>query len=301
MRVAICGSSGFIGTALTASLRADGHDVLRLVRRAAAEPDEASWDPARGVVDDEDLGGVEAVVNLSGANVGARRWTRHYKHVVRDSRVRTTAFLASVLARLPNPPRVLVCASGVGYYGPDRGDEVVDEDDVAGDGFLAGLCVEWEQAAAPARAAGIAVCQARFGVVMDKSGGGLARMLPLFRLGLGGALGSGEQFWSLVSLHDTVRALRFMIEQHGCVGPHNVTAPAPVTNAEFSRVLAAELSRPRLLPVPGLGLRAALGEYANEATGSLRVIPSRLTSAGFAFDHPDVTSIVRAALHRASE
>lgn len=296
MRVAVAGSSGFIGSALCASLSADGHEVVRLVRRAATAPDEAHWDPEQGAVPLAQLADVEAVVHLGGANVGGHRWTRRYKQQLHHSRVRSTAVLAAALTTLATRPRVFVSASAMGYYGPDRGHDVLNEDDAAGDGFMARLCQDWEQAASPARAADIAVCHPRFGLVVGPGGGALGPMLPLFRLGLGGAFGDGEQSWSPVSLHDTVRALRFMIEEHGCVGAYNVTAPEPVSNGEFSRLLAAELHRPRLLPVPGFALRIALGEAAGELLGSLHVVPTRLTEAGFTFEHPDARSIIAAAV-----
>jgi hypothetical protein len=296
MRVVVSGSSGFLGTALCASLRHDGHDVVRLVRRRPAEPDEAQWDPVRGLVNIADLDHADAVVNLSGANVGAQRWTRYYKRLLHDSRVQTTAVLAAALARLPVQPRVFVSASGIGFYGSDRGIDILDETAAAGGGFLAHLCREWEQAASPATAAGITVCHARFGAVLDRSGSAFAKMLPLFRAGLGGSLGSGAQYWSVISLHDAVRALRFMVEHAACSGPYNVTCLEPITNGEFSRRLAAMLNRPRLLPVPGLVLRVMLGQYAQEITGSLCVLPANLTETGFTFDHPDVTSVIRFAL-----
>ncbi|TDE13469.1 TIGR01777 family oxidoreductase [Jiangella asiatica] len=296
MRVAVSGSTGFLGTALCASLAADGHELVRLVRRPAAAPDEAEWDPEKGIVPLARLADVEAVVHLGGANVGARRWTRRYKQLLHHSRVRSTAVLAAALTGLATRPRVFVSGSASGFYGPDRGHDFLDEDDLPGDGFLARLSQDWEQAAAPARAADIAVCHPRFGTVMGPGGGALGPMLPLFRLGLGGAFGDGEQFWSPVSLHDAVRALRFMIEEHGCVGPYNVTAPEPVSNGEFTRLLAAELRRPRLLPVPGFALRIAVGEAAGELLGSLRILPTRLTEAGFTFDHPDARSIIAAAV-----
>ena len=296
MRVAIAGSSGFIGTALTATLRANGHDVLRLVRREPAGPDEAQWDPAAGAIDAADLEGVEAVVNLAGAGVGEHRWNRTYKQVLHDSRIRSTTVLAAAIAGLPERPRVFVSTSAMGYYGPDRGHDIVDEDDEPGEGFLAGLCQEWEEAAAPARNADIAVCHPRFGLVMDRSGGAMERMLPLFRVGLGGTLGGGEQYWSMISLHDVTRALTFLIEEHGCVGPYNVTAPEPVTNAEFTRILADVLHRPRFAPVPAFALRIALGEYAEEIISSLRVVPTRLLGAGFVHDHPTPRAIAEAAV-----
>ena len=189
MRVAVSGSGGFIGTALCASLQAEGHEVVRLVRREATDILEAQWDPARGHLDAGVLTGVEAVVNLSGAGIGQRRWSRSYRRVIHDSRIRSTALLASALAQLPEPPRVFVSASGISLYGPDRDAEALHEDSAAGEGFLASLCEEWEHAAAPARAAGVAVCHPRFGIVMDRGGGALGAMLPLFSWGLGGSLG----------------------------------------------------------------------------------------------------------------
>lgn len=296
MRVAVAGSSGFIGTALVTGLESAGHDVVRLVRHRPAAPNEAQWDPEKGVVPLARMAGVEAVVHLGGINVGSRRWTRRFKKQLHHSRIRSTTVLASALTGLAARPRVFVSASAMGFYGPDRGRELLDEESEPGDGFLAGLCQDWEHAAAPARAADIAVCHPRFGLVIGPDGGALKPLLPLFRLGLGGHFGNGEQFWSPVSLHDTARALRFLVEQHGSVGPYNVCCPSPVSNGEFSRVLADDLHRPRLLPVPGIGLRVALGEASSELLGSLRIVPTRLTEAGFTFDHPDVRAILRAAL-----
>ncbi|PZF82300.1 TIGR01777 family oxidoreductase [Jiangella anatolica] len=296
MLVAVSGSSGFVGTALVAGLTAAGHDVVRLVRHRPAAANEAQWDPEQGVVPLARLAGVEAVVHLGGVSVGAHRWTRKFKRQLHQSRIRSTTVLASALTGLAARPRVFVCASAMGYYGPDRGRELLDEESGPGDGFLAGLCQDWEQAAAPAKAADIAVCHTRFGFVIGPDGGALKPLLPLFRLGLGGHFGNGEQFWSVISLHDTVRALRFLIEQHGSVGPYNVTSPEPVSNGEFSRVLAAELHRPRLLPVPGFALQLAVGQASEELLGSLRIVPARLAEAGFEFDHPDARAIIRAAL-----
>lgn len=296
MRVAVSGSSGFIGTALVAGLESAGHEVVRLVRHRPAAANEAQWDPEQGVVPLAHLAGVEAVVHLGGVNVGSRRWTRRFKKQLHHSRIRSTTVLASALTGLATRPRVFVSASAMGYYGPDRGREILDEESEPGDGFLARLCQDWEHAAAPARAADIAVCHPRFGLVIGPGGGALKPLLPLFKLGLGGHFGNGEQFWSPVSLHDVVRALRFMIEQHGSVGPYNVCCPEPVSNGEFSRVLADELHRPRLLPVPGFGLQLAVGEASSELLGSLRMSPMRLADAGFEFDHPDTRSILRAAL-----
>jgi len=297
MKVAITGSSGLIGTALRASLAADGHEILRLVRRPVQAADEIPWDPAAGQLNPVPLEGVEAVVNLAGAGTGDHRWTRSYKKTIRDSRVNATTTLVTALAQLQNKPRVLVSQSGVDVYGSGHGSDVIDEDEPPGDGsFLAGVAWDWEAAAAPAAAADIAVCYSRTGIVMTRAGGALAEMLPLFRRGVGGPLAGGEQYWSAISLPDTVGALRFLIETHGCAGPYNVTAPAPVTNAEFTRVLGKALGKPAILPVPEFALRIGLGESADRAVNSLRVVPARLIDAGFVHRHPDAPSIVAAAL-----
>ncbi|NEE01758.1 TIGR01777 family oxidoreductase [Phytoactinopolyspora halotolerans] len=298
MRVAISGSSGFIGTALVRSLTADGHNVLRLVRRpAVADAGEVPWDPAVGDIDPAPLEGLDAVVNLCGAHVGERRWTKRFKEELYRSRIRSTSILANALTHLDRPPRVFVSATGTSAYGRNRGADVLDEDSGPGAGFLADLCQAWEAAAEPAKSAGVAVCYPRFGLVADSSGGMLARMLPLFRSGLGGPLAGGGQYWSHVSLPDTVRALRFLIEQPGCVGAFNITAPEPATNAEFTRVLAHALNRPAIMPVPRFALRIALGESAEYLAGSLRVLPRRLVDSGFVFEHHTARDVVTAALH----
>lgn len=296
MRIAIAGSTGFIGTALCHTLRAHGHEIIRLVRREPKDPGERQWRPEDDELDPNVFDGVEAVVNLCGAGVGDHRWTRRYKREIYDSRVGTTALIASTLANLKDRPRVFVSASGINYYGSDRGLEILDEDSSPGSGFLATLCPDWEDAASPARDAAIAVCHPRFGIIMHRSGGALARMLPLFTKGLGGTLASGDQYWSHVSLMDVTNAIRFLIEEHGCVGPYNVTAPEPVTNGEFTRFLGQALRRPALMRAPGLALRIALGEYADDVVGSLRVIPQRLVDGGFRHHHPDVQSVIAAAL-----
>lgn len=297
MRVAITGSSGLVGAALRGSLVADGHEVVRLVRREPAAPDEVGWNPSRGLIDIADLDGVDAAVNLAGAPVGVRRWTSSYKKTILASRTNATHVLATALAKLDRPPRVLVSASGIVFYGLHHGREFLDEDELPGSSFLAWVCAEWEAAAEPATSADIAVCHARLGMVMSRRGGALARMLPWFRAGLGGPLGGGDQYWSTISLVDAVRALRFLMEMPGCTGPYNVTAPAPVTNAEFARVLAHTLRRPTLLPVPSFALRARYGEFAEELLASYRAVPRRLLESGFSFDHPDTRSIVSAGLH----
>jgi len=296
MRVAITGSSGLIGSALAASLSSDGDEVLRLVRRPARSDDEIPWDPTLRQLDAAPLEGVEAVVNLAGANVGDRRWTEVYRRTLRNSRIGSTHTLATALAGLADRPRVLVSMSAAGVYGLAHGSEVLDEDEPPGDGFLADMCQDWEAAAAPARKADIAVCHPRAHMIMSRRGGAIARMLPWFRKGLGGPLAGGRQYWSPVSLHDVVRALRFLIETHGCSGPYNVAAPEPVTNAEFSRVLARQLDRPTLLPVPEFALRIRYGGFADDILSSLRLAPARLVDAGFEFEHPDAPSVIAAAL-----
>ncbi|NDL57247.1 TIGR01777 family oxidoreductase [Phytoactinopolyspora mesophila] len=296
MRIAISGSSGFVGTALRTSLVQDGHEVLRLVRRAPAGPDEVRWDPVVGDIDPAPLEGLDAAVNLAGAGVGDRRWTKAYKTELRQSRVRATTLFAQTLAGLDAPPRVFVSASAQGIYGADREDEYLDEDSTTGQDFLARMCLDWEAATAPARDADIAVCHPRFGLIMGASGGAFKRLHTLARLGILGPLAGGHQFWSHISLTDTVRALRFLIEQSGCVGAFNITAPEPVSNAEFIRVLAHAIDRPAILPAPYFGLRIVLGEYAKYVAGSLRVVPNRLVQSGFRHEHPDARSVVAAAL-----
>jgi uncharacterized protein (TIGR01777 family) len=296
MRVAITGSSGLVGTALRESLAADGHEVVRLVRRPVQAPDEVTWDPAIGRIDPTALEGVEAAVNLAGAGLDEHRWTRDYRQNIRNSRVRATHTIASALAALSDRPRVLVSGSGIDAYGSDHGADIIDEDEPTGEGFLAEVFCDWEAAAAPAAAADITVCHPRLGAVMTRRGGALAQMLPLFRYGLGGPLAGGQQYWSPVSLDDTVRALRFLLETHGCAGPYNITAPEPVTNAEFVRVLARAVGKPAVLPVPAFALRIRLGALADQIVNSLRVVPARLLEAGFEHQHPDAPAIVAAAL-----
>ncbi|MFE7663911.1 TIGR01777 family oxidoreductase [Streptomyces celluloflavus] len=304
MRIAITGSTGLIGTALVRSLRAGdsarpggpagGHDVVRLVRHPPAAPDEVRWDPRRQEVDTAGLAGCEAVVHLAGAGVGDHRWTAAYKREIHDSRVLGTRALATALATMDTPPRVLVCGSAIGYYG-DTGDRRTDESAPPGTGFLPGVCVDWEAAAAPAREAGIRTVFARTGLVVARSGGAWGRLFPVFRLGLGGRLGDGRQYWSFISLQDQVAALRHLIDTDALSGPVNLTAPEPVTNREVTAVMGRVLHRPTLLSVPAPVLRVALGEFAGDVLGSQRVVPARLLASGFTFAHPGIADAVRAA------
>ncbi|MEU5212321.1 TIGR01777 family oxidoreductase [Streptomyces sp. NPDC020742] len=294
MRIAITGSTGLIGAELVRSLHAEGHDVVRLVRRAPTAADEVRWDPRAQRVDTAGLAGCEAVVHLAGAGVGDHRWTAAYKQEIRDSRVLGTRTLATALASMDTPPRVFVCGSAIGYYG-DTGARRVDETSPAGSGFLPEVCVAWEQAAKPAQDAGIRTVFARTGLVVARSGGAWGRLFPLFRLGLGGRLGDGSQYWSFISLHDHVRALRHLVDDGELTGPVNLTAPEPVTNREVTAVMGRVLNRPTLCTVPAPVLRIALGEFAGDVLGSQRVIPRRLLDSGFAYDHPRIAEAVRAA------
>ncbi|GEB54129.1 TIGR01777 family oxidoreductase [Streptomyces cacaoi] len=294
MRIAVTGSTGLIGSALVRSLRADGHDVLRLVRRPAAAGDEVRWDPGRGQVDTDGLAGCEAVVHLAGAGVGDHRWTAAYKAELYDSRVRGTDVLARALAALEKPPHTLVMGTAIGWYG-DTGERAVDESAEPGRGFLAELCRDWEAAARPAQDAGIRTVFARTGLVVSRRGGAWGRLFPLFRAGLGGRLGDGRQFWSPIALHDEVAALRFLLDGE-LAGPVNLTGPEPVTNREATAAMGRVLHRPTVFAVPAPVLRVALGEFAGDVLGSQRVLPARLLEAGFAFAFPTVNDAIRAAL-----
>jgi uncharacterized protein len=295
MRIAITGASGLIGTALRRSLVDDGHDVLRLVRRRAASDDEVSWDPVAGTVDTRRLDPVDAVVHLAGAGVGDHRWTPAYKQQIRDSRALGTRTLAEALASLPHRPSVLVSGSAIGYYG-DTGDRVVTEDSPGGHGFLAEVVREWEDAAQPVTAGGIRLATIRSGLVVAGRGGAWGRMWPLFKLGAGGRMGSGRQYWSWISLRDEVRAIRFLIDRDDLSGPFNLTAPFPATNAEVTAAMGTAVHRPTLLPVPSFALRTVLGEMSSEVLGSIRVLPQRLTDAGFSWLDPTIDDAVRTAL-----
>ncbi|MEV7444731.1 TIGR01777 family oxidoreductase [Streptomyces sp. NPDC091204] len=295
MRIAVTGATGLIGSALVRSLRADGHEVVRFVRREPTGGDESRWDPARGYVDPAGLAGCGAVVHLAGAGIGDHRWTAAYKKEIRDSRVLGTAAIARAVAALDEPPAVLVSGSAVGYYG-DTGDRAVDEDAPAGQGFLPSVCVEWEAAAAPARDAGIRTAHARTGLVVAREGGAWGRMFPLFRAGLGGRLGNGRQYWAFISLRDEVAALRHIIDTPGLEGPFNLTAPEPLTNRQVTAAMGRVLHRPALLPVPAPALRIVLGELSADVLGSQRARPARLLESGFVFRDPGIEQAIRAAL-----
>jgi uncharacterized protein len=301
MRITITGSTGLIGQALAASLLADGHDVVRLVRREpkgrADGSVEARWDPSGGTVDVSALSGADAVVHLAGAGVGDHRWTDSYKRQIHDSRVLGTKTLANRLAALPDGdrPGLFLSGSAIGYYG-DTGQDTVDESAPVGTDFLAGVCADWEAAADPARQADIRTAHSRMGVVLAKQGGAFGRMLPLAKLGLGGPLGSGRQYWSVVSLGDAVGALRYVIDTPELSGPVNITRPEPVTNRELSDALGRILHRPAVAMVPSQVLHLALGEFAGTVLYSQKVRPARLLDAGYQFRHPSLDDTLRAAL-----
>lgn len=296
--VLLSGASGMLGKALRQALDARGTEILQLVRREPAATDELKWNPAgaQPIADSERLECLDAAVHLSGANVAAHRWTSAYKREIVASRVDSTQALAAALAKLRQPPKLLLAASATGIYG-DRGDEILDERSGPGKGFLADLCRQWEAAAQPAGDAGIRVVNLRFGVVLGPGEGALGKLLPLFRFGLGGRLGSGRQWMSWVALADAVAAILFAMDTATLSGPVNVTAPDPVTNAEFTRALARAVHRPAILPAPAFALRLALGEMADEALlASQRAVPARLIEAAFGFTSPTIGEALKAAL-----
>jgi len=292
VKVAITGASGLIGTALSASLRRDGHRVVALVRRSARSAEEVQWYPAQRRLDPAVLADVDGVVHLAGAGIGDKRWTESRKRELLDSRVDGTTAVAQALAAAPDRQRFLLSASGVHYYGIGTGSRPVDESDPNGSGFLAEVCRAWEAAADPARDAGVRVVHPRTGLVLARRGGVMGRLLPLFRLGAGGRIGNGRAYWPWISLTDEVSALRMLIDSE-LSGPVNLTSPEPVTNAEFTRTLGSVLHRPTLVPVPSFALRVVIGEFADEGILQVpRAVPRVLTAAGFSFTHPTL----RAAL-----
>ena len=297
VRILVSGSSGLIGTALLPALRASGHAPVRLVRGEPNGPDEITWDIEKQSLDPASLAGIEGVVHLAGAGIGAHRWNEGYKREILQSRVAGTTLLARALAAMPSPPATLVSGSAVGYYG-DRGDEVLTESSGAGEGFLAGVAQAWETAAQPARDAGIRTVFLRSALVLSARGGTLGRVLPLFRLGLGGRLGSGRQWWSWISLQDEVAAILHCLAHPDLDGPVNATAPQPVTNGDFTRTLGHALHRPTVLAVPGPALSVVLGrEMAHELVlGGQRARPGRLEESGFAFQHPTLDAAMPAIL-----
>jgi len=294
MKIAVTGASGLIGSALVPALEASGHEVVQLVRRAPEGPSELAWDPAAESIDAERLAGVDAVVNLSGATIG-RRWTAARKREILASRVDSTTLLAETLAALEPRPKVLVCAGGIGIYG-DRGDEILTEESELGTGFLAEVGTAWEAAAEPAREAGIRVVNFRQGIVLSRKGGALARLLAPFKLGLGGRVGSGSQWWSWVSMDDLVGAYRFALEG-GLEGPVNLVSPSPATNAQFVKALGRALHRPTVFPLPAVAVKTLFGEMGDAALlQGQRALPARLLEAGFTFRYAELDAAFERAL-----
>jgi len=282
-RIAITGASGLIGSALVGKLKSEGYTVQKLVRRPAINSEEISWDPKNQTIDLEALAGVDAVIHLAGAGVGDKRWTKKYKAEILNSRLLGTTTIANAVAQVK--PKVFISASAIGWYG-ETGNRAVTETDRGGDDFLATVCREWEAAAD--LAGDVRTLKMRTGLVLDPTGGALGRMLPLFRFGLGGKLGSGKQWWSWITLHDQIRAIEFMLENEAISGPVNLTAPNPVTNQEFTSALARALRRPALFPAPAIALKVALGGFSTEVLGSKKVLPTALQEAGFNFDFPHI-------------
>jgi len=299
--IAVTGASGFVGSALVPSLTTAGHRIVRVTRgRPAAPPGErvVRWDPAEGDLPPESLQGVDAVVNLSGESVATGRWTPAKKQRIRDSRVRSTGRLCETLARLPRPPRVLVSASAVGYYG-DRGAEPLREESAPGKTFLAEVCRDWEAATRPASEGGIRVVMLRMGLVLSPTGGALATMLTPFSLGAGGPIGTGTQYVSWITLPDLVAVIEHALDSDALQGPVNAVAPGAVTNAELARTLGRVLGRPAFLPLPAMLARVMFGEMADDLLlASARVEPGRLQAAGHVFQHPTLEGALRQLLAR---
>jgi uncharacterized protein len=291
-RIAISGASGLIGSALVGHLKSEGHTVQRLVRRATVAPDEIQWDPKTGFVDLEALRGVDAVIHLAGVGVGDKRWTKRYKAEILNSRLLGTTAIAKAVAEVK--PQVFISASAIGWYG-DSGNRAVVESDSVGNDFLAAVCREWEGAAD--LAGDVRTVKLRTGLVLDPTGGALGRMLPLFRFGLGGKLGSGKQWWSWITLHDLVRAIVFALE-HPISGAVNLTTPNPVTNQEFTAALARAMNRPALFPAPAIALKIALGGFSSEVLGSKKVMPNVLSESGFIWDYPHITNALTALVEQ---
>jgi uncharacterized protein len=300
MKILVTGAAGLVGSALVPYLTSKGHEVARLVRsQPKPGTTEIEWNPERGVTDPARLEGFDAVVHLAGEPISAERWTDEKKRRIRESRVRGTRVLAEALAQLAQPPRTLVSASAVGFYG-SRGDEVLNEQSASGDDFLAEVCREWELATRPAAERGIRVATLRFGVILSREGGALAKMLTPFKLGVGGRVGSGRQYISWITMDDTVGAIYHALTNEEVHGPVNVVAPHPVTNQEFTKTLGKVLSRPTLLPAPVFALRLIFGEMADALLlSSMRVEPQRLKETGYTFQHPELESALRQVLNSA--
>lgn len=290
MRILISGASGLIGNALVSHLKSDGHEILQLVRRPAKSSGEVTWNPSKHELDDSQLGTIDAVINLSGAGVGDRRWTKAYKNEILKSRVDSTSTIVNAIHSMQVKPKVLLNASAIGFYG-DRGATEVDENSSKGTGFLSDVVQAWESAALNLKGSGVRVVLLRTGLVFTHRGGALAKLLPIFKLGLGGKLAGGKQYWSYISIEDEIRAIDFLLNSD-ISGPVNLTTPNPATNAEVTKALGMALKRPTLIPVPAFALKIVLGEFSTEITGGVNVIPTVLHNAGFKWHHPTIEDVV---------
>ncbi|MCA9015958.1 MAG: TIGR01777 family oxidoreductase [Planctomycetaceae bacterium] len=301
MKLLISGSSGLVGSELCRKLESDSaYEIVRLVRTIASDSRRPSviWQPAQDRLAADLLSGIDAVIHLGGANIANKRWSPEVKESIYNSRVQSTSLLANTLASLENPPSTFLCASAIGFYG-DRGSDRVDENSPRGEGFLAHVCEAWEQATQPAAQAGIRVVNMRFGMILDKAGGALAKMLTPFKLGVGGKIGPGSQYWSWIALPDVIHAILFCLQNESMQGPVNFVAPDEVTNLEFTKTLGKVLSRPTVLPVPAFGIKSLFGEMGQELMlSSARVTPARLQSAGFEFQYPQLEDALRALLSK---
>jgi hypothetical protein len=293
VKILVSGSHGLVGSALVQSLKSDGHEVFSLVRRPPRSDAEVEWYPDRGSLALSRLEGTDAVVHLAGESIASGRWTANKKQRIRDSRVQATTVLSEALANLKEPPGILISASAIGYYG-DRGNLILTEATAPGNDFLAGVCVAWERATEAAAEKGIRVVNARFGIILSAEGGALAKMLPPFRMGVGGRVGSGAQWMSWIALADAIGGIRFALINESLTGPVNLVAPHPVSNAEFTKTLGKVLSRPTLFPVPEFAARLAFGEMAGALLlAGQRVAPARLQEAGYEFEYAELEPALR--------
>ena len=296
MKILIGGASGLVGTALIKALKPEGHEISRLVRHAPRDSSEIEWSPDRYSIALARIEGFDAVVNLAGESIAEGRWTDDKKRRIRESRVKGTRLLGDALANLTVPPKTFICASATGYYG-NRGDELLTETSAPGDDFLSEVCVEWEKATAHAIEKGIRVVNTRFGIILDKEGGALGKMLPPFRMGVGGRIGDGKQWMSWIALDDVVGALVFALTNESIKGPVNFVAPNPVRNSEFTKALGSVLSRPTIFPIPGFGLRLLFGEMADALLLSgARVKPETLEQSAYPFKYPELMGALRHVL-----
>ena len=298
MKIAVTGATGMVGGALQKSLEAQQHQVHRVVRSKSSSSTDIRWSPADGEIDAAGLAGLDAVVHLAGENIGQGRWTAAKKQRIRDSRIDGTTLLCNTLAELDARPRVLIAASAIGFYG-DRGETICDESTAPCDSFLCRVCVDWEEATRPAQEAGVRVVNLRIGVVLSTQGGALEKMLLPFKLGAGGRIGSGRQYWSCIDLEELVAVIEHCLNNDSLSGPVNAVSPHAVTNLEFTKTLGAALGRPTVFPMPAFAARLALGEMADELLlASTRVVPSRLEASGYQFKHPTLRQSLAAALGR---